>query len=136
MKAELVEKYRQWKEAIKSLEDVKAHREMLRRQHMLDKQVRGSGKSVRTLPLSVNSGAFYSYRAGDRFGHGWQVEGQTVSPSRSCSHRQARLGEGAVMDHEDVTKQYRRWLPQRFATDLTVRFRLKPGREVRRPFIS
>jgi hypothetical protein len=41
------------------------------------------------------------------------------------------VGEGEVGAVEkEIFRSYRKWMPQRFATDLIIKFRLKPGKQV------
>lgn len=41
-------------------------------------------------------------------------------------------GEGAEREEveREIYRSYRKWMPQRFATDMIIRFRLKPGRQI------
>jgi hypothetical protein len=40
-------------------------------------------------------------------------------------------GEGAREEVErEIYRSYRKWMPQRFATDMIIRFRLKPGKQI------
>lgn len=53
--------------------------------------------------------------------------------------REGAEGEGSLGEEgedkvgaleKEILRSYRRWMPQRFATDLIIRFRLKPGKQV------
>lgn len=49
---------------------------------------------------------------------------------RNFAEEQGNTGGTVGEVEKEIFRSYRKWMPQRFATDLIIRFRLKPGKQV------
>lgn len=56
----------------------------------------------------------------------WATEGQNGEGEGGQEVQQEKREEV----EREIYRSYRRWMPQRFATDVIIRFRLKPGKQI------